>query len=136
MKSYKKPVLNVEYFTPNEFVAQSCGDSGVVYNFECNAGIKNHQYAVYTYNSRGRKEYLEIGSGWSKHEIDGRRYYYHPCHITHEAESDSGFLTGYYMDDMGTREDDAIPVTVWTEYGNDVHCTTKLDMDSWETLKS
>ena len=28
MKSYKKPVLNVERFTANEFVA-ACGDSGV-----------------------------------------------------------------------------------------------------------
>lgn len=135
MKSYKKPVLNVERFTPNEFVA-ACGDSGVVYNFECNAGLSDHEYAVYTYDKRGRKDYLEIGGFWDRHEIDGRDYYYHPCYTTHKAESDSGFLTGYYMDDMSTWKDDKIPVTVWTDYGSDVHCTTKLDQNSWETAKS
>ena len=31
MKSYKKPVLNVERFTANEFVA-ACGESGVTIN--------------------------------------------------------------------------------------------------------
>ena len=91
---------------------------------------------VDTYNNWGRKKYLRIGSGWNGHEINGYDYYYHPCYTTHEAESDSGFLTGYYMDDMSTRRDDKIPVTVWTDYGTDVHCTTKLDQSSWETAKS
>lgn len=36
MKSYKKPVLNVERFTPNEFVA-ACGDTNNEYIFKCDA---------------------------------------------------------------------------------------------------
>lgn len=135
MKNYVKPMMESEVFAANEYIA-ACGDSGVVYNFECNAGDRNHEYAVYTYNNWGIKKYLKIGSGWDRHEIDGHDYYYHPCYTTHEAESDSGFLTGYYMDDMSTWKDDKIPVTVWTDYGTDVHCTTKLDQSSWETAKS
>ena len=134
-RTYESPRAYVEEFTPNEYVA-ACGDSGVVYNFECNAGQADHEYAVYTYNNRGRKEYLRIGSGWNSHTINGYDYYYHPCKATHSAESNSGFLTGYYMDDMSTWNDDKIPVTVWTDHGQDVHCTTKLDMNSWETAKS
>ena len=132
---YESPKMMIQTFVPDEYVA-ACGDSGVVYNFKCNAGDKNHEYAVYTYNKRGRKEYLKIGSGWDSHTINGYDYYYHPCGVTHKAESDSGFLTGYYMDDMSTRKDDKIPVTVWTAYNTDVHCTKELDMDSWETAKS
>ncbi len=135
MREYVKPMMDSEVFAANEYFS-ACVDSGVVYNFVCNAGNRNHEYAVYTYNKWGKKDYLEIGSGRNKHEINGYDYYYHPCYITYKAESDSGFLTGYYMDDMGTRYDDEIPVTVWTDYGKDVHCTTYLDMDSWETAKS
>lgn len=125
MKSYKKPVLNVERFTANEFVA-ACGDSGVVYKFECNAGDKNlgplnYPYDVYVdYSGNGDYQY---------------RSNYHACGITHEAESDSGFYKGY-MDDRRTWWNDRIEVIVWTEYGRDTHCTTNLDMDKWETAKS
>ena len=134
-KKWIKPIAQIQSFMPNEYVA-ACGDSGVVYKFECNAGERNHEYAVYTYGSFGRKDYLEIGHGWDRHEINGRDYYYHPCKTTHTAASDSGFLKGYYMDDMSTRKDDKIPVIVWTDRGTDVHCTTNLDMDSWQTAKS
>ena len=134
-KVWRRPLAVVQKFEADEYVA-ACGDSGVVYNFECNAGESDHEYAVYTYNKWGGKEYLKIGFGWGSHTINGYDYYYHPCHTTHEANSDSGFLTGYYMDDMDTRKDDKIPVTVWTDYGSDVHCTTKLDQNSWTTAKS
>ena len=135
MKKWSRPMTFVQKFEANEYVA-ACGDSGVVYNFECNAGERNKEYAVYKLGSRGNKIYLTIGSGWDRHEIDGYDYYYHPCKATHEAESDSGFLTGYYMDDMSTRKDERIPVVVWTDGGTDVHCTTELDMNKWETAKS
>ncbi len=36
MRKYKKPVLNVEQFTANEFIA-ACGESGKTYKFVCNA---------------------------------------------------------------------------------------------------
>ena len=131
MKSYKKPVLNVERFTPNEFIA-GCGDSGVVYNFECNAGERRNSYNVYYDNgnplasSNGNEEWYAQFTG------------YHPCGATHEAESNSGFYDGYmYLQDRrGNNSGSPIDVVIWTDNGTDVHCTTNLDMDKWETAKS
>ena len=39
-KTWEEPKIMVQKFIPNEYVA-ACGESGVVYNFECNAGEKN-----------------------------------------------------------------------------------------------
>ena len=36
-RSYRKPMMNVEKFVANEYVA-ACGESGVVYKFTCDAG--------------------------------------------------------------------------------------------------
>lgn len=118
-----RPVTEVQQFEANEYVA-ACGDSGVVYKFECNAGdkgLRSYPYEVYVdYNGNGNYRY---------------RANYHACGATHEAESDSGFYNGY-MDDERTVGNDRIPVIVWTEYGRDTHCTTELDMTKWETAKS
>ena len=40
-RRYERPSAYIEEFTPNEYVA-ACGDSGKVYNFQCNAG--SHDY--------------------------------------------------------------------------------------------
>lgn len=131
MKSYKKPVLNVERFTPNEFVA-ACGDSGVVYNFECNAGNKRDSYNVY----------FEDGTPYASSNNNEEWYAkftgYHPCGATHEAESDSGFYKGYMYEQnwRGNNTGDRINVVIWTDRGTNVHCTTNLDQDSWEIAKS
>lgn len=131
MKSYKKPVLNVERFTPNEFVA-ACGDSGVVYNFECNAGSRRESYNVYYDNGR------PLASSNGNEEWYAQFTGYHPCGATHEAESNSGFYDGYmYLQNRwGNNSGDRIDVVIWTDNGTDVHCTTNLDQDSWETAKS
>ena len=131
MKSYKKPVLNVERFTPNEFVA-ACGDSGVVYNFECNAGSRRNSYNVYYDDGRP----LASSNGYD--EWYAQFTGYHPCGATHEAESNSGFYDGYmYLQDRwGDNSGSPIDVVIWTDRGTDVHCTTNLDMDKWETAKS
>lgn len=130
-KKWIEPQILVQKFVPNEYVA-ACGDSGVVYKFDCNAGRKDHRYAVKDGNgnvARIAGLYMDGGQSWGGN-------YYHPCGEKHEAESDSGFLTGYHIDDMSTREDDNIPVIIWTENNTDVHCTTNLDMSKWETAKS
>lgn len=131
MKSYKKPVLNVEHFTPNEFVA-ACGDSGTTYYFECNAGNRRESYNVY----------FDDGTPYASSN-DNEEWYarftgYHPCHVTHVAESDSGFRDGYmYLQNRwGNNTGEKIDVVIWTEYGSDVHCTTNLDMKDWTTQKS
>lgn len=126
-KTWEEPKIMVQKFIPNEYVA-ACGDSGVVYNFECNAGNEYKHYAVK--NSAGDVATI------SKRYMDGRRYYYYPCGETHEAESDSGFLKGYHLDDPKTQVDENIQVVIWTNNNTDVHCTTKLNMNDWTTAKS
>ena len=126
-KRWEEPIILVQQFVANEYVA-ACGDSGVVYNFECNAGEKSKRYAVK--NANGEVAWI---SGWY---MNGKDDYYRPCRETHHAESDSGFLFGYHIDDSDTKHDENIPVIIWTDNNTDVHCTTKLDMNSWTTAKS
>ena len=90
-KRWEEPRILVQQFMPNEYVA-ACGDSGVVYNFECNAGRIGREYNVY----------LEDGTPYatSKRDYGGCHTDYsgyHPCGETHKADSDSGFLKGYYV---------------------------------------
>ena len=134
---WTRPVTEVQKFEANEYVAV-CGDSGTTYYFECNAGepyrywqpgifggghwvTDDHPYRVVANN----------GESWSN---------YGPCEATHVAESSSEFLHGY-IDNMHTRENENIPVVIWKEYVGgwqkwNIHCTTNLDQDSWETAKS
>ena len=131
-KRWEEPRILVQKFMPNEYVA-ACGDSGVVYNFECNAGNRWNDYNVY----------LEDGTPYA---TSGRDYggcrtdydSYHPCGETHEADSDSGFLKGYmYKQNFwGDNTGSKIDVIIWTENYTNVHCTTKLNMDEWTTAKS
>lgn len=129
-RAYVRPTMVGERFVANEYVA-ACGDSGVVYKFNCNAGKKDHFYAV-----KDAKGNVATISGRYMNGIAILGNYYHPCGEKHEAESDSGFLTGYHIDDMSTGEDDNISVIIWTKNNTDVHCTTNLDMKNWETAKS
>lgn len=122
-KEWMEPVVEVQEFTVNEYVA-ACGYSGKVYKFECNAGIKysgnsNYHYKVWTEDGR----------------LLTRRGYYGPCGATHEASVQDDFIKGY-MDDVNTWENENIPVIIWTDGGTDVHCTKNLDINSWETAKS
>ncbi len=129
MKSYVKPVFNVEHFTANEYVA-ACGDSGTVYKFTCDAG-GGKSGTVYL-ETNGRPG---LQTGWGGDRSLGG---YHACEITHEAESDNEFLKGYYVTSNGWwGGSTTTEVIVWRGPHNDnVHCTTNLDKDSWETAKS
>lgn len=130
MKSYKKPVLNVEHFTPNEFVA-ACHDENTVYKFKCTAG-------------GGAKGDVYTSDG--KNLTQGILRYYHACDATHEASTQDEFISGYYIKNGGNdktrywswgwKDYEKIPVIIWTDGGTDVHCTTNLEMDTWETAKS
>ncbi|OUQ07680.1 hypothetical protein B5E92_06755 [Erysipelatoclostridium sp. An15] len=135
MKSYKKPVLNVERFTANEFVA-ACGDSGVTYLFTCDAGGgKSGTVYLETNGSDG------LQTGWGGDQSLGG---YHACGTEHEADSDDAFLNGYYVTKeyvgvwpFGHYETTTTDVIVWRgPYNDNVHCTTNLDQDSWVTGKS
>lgn len=126
-EAWVSPETKVQQFMANEYVA-ACGDSGVVYNFECNAGNKNNMYSVK--DARGNS--FKVAG----HKVDGVDWFYHPCGETHKAESNSGFVTGYHLDQLYTWGDENIPVVIWTDGGTDIHCTTKLNMNEWSTAKS
>ena len=131
-KIWSAPEAIAEQFAANEYVA-ACGDSGVVYKFVCNAGDRYSDYNVYLADGT---PYATFGrdSGGCKTDYSS----YHPCGETHEAESDSVFLKGY-MYEQGTWGSDTgskIDVIIWTDDYTDVHCTTNLNTNSWETAKS
>lgn len=126
-KTWEEPKIMVQKFVANEYVA-ACGASGTVYNFVCDAGKEDTKYAVKDANGK-----VATISG---SKMDGWFSYYSPCGETHEADSNSGFLTGYHLDDPWTREDENIEVVIWTDNNTDVHCTTKLNMNEWTTAKS
>lgn len=130
-KVWRRPLTKVQKFEANEYVA-ACGDSGVVYNFECNAGERGNSYNVYFDDG------TPYASSNSNEEWYAQFTGYHPCGATHEAESDSGFYDGYmYLQNWrGNNSGNRIDVVIWTDSGTDVHCTTNLEMDKWETAKS
>lgn len=131
MRKYKKPVLNVEQFTANEFIA-ACGESGKTYKFVCNANSNS-------WFSDGGKVYEENGkkAGLQTMGRNADTYLgtYHPCSATHIAESyDKDFSEGYLTNYIGTAERKVI---IWKgNNGDNIHCTTNLDMTTWETAKS
>lgn len=114
----------------------ACGDSGTTYLFECNAG-----------GGKSGTVYLETnGQPGLQTDWGGDRSLggYYACGTQHEADSDDDFLEGYYVTKeyvgtwpFGHYEDVTTEVIVWRgPWGTNVHCTTKLNMDEWETAKS
>ena len=130
-----RPQTVVQKFEANEYVA-ACGDSGTVYKFTCDAG-GGKSGTVYL-ETNGRPG-LQTGWGGDQY-LSG----YHACGTQHEADSDDAFLNGYYVTEecvgfwpFGHYETTTTDVIVWRGPHNDnTHCTTNLDMDSWETAKS
>lgn len=131
-----RPLTEVQKFEANEYVA-ACGDSGVVYKFKCDAGGgESGNVYVETNGVDGLQTRGEWVGGWNGHwqEADKSLGGYYACGTTHEAESDDGFLNGYYVPYYS---DDVTKVIIWRgPHNNNVHCTTNLDQNSWETAKS
>lgn len=136
-RAYSKPILESETFIPQNYIA-ACGDSGTVYKFTCDAG-RGAYGSVYeeTNGIPGLQTGANGDTRIAKYSsifgvpISG----FHACGSTHEAESDSGFYDGYYCRSGNTNN--AIKVIIWKgEHNDNVHCTTNLDKDSWETVKS
>lgn len=135
MKKWSRPVTMVQKFEANEYVA-ACGDSGTTYLFTCDAGGGKSGMVYVETNGRPG-----LQTGWGGDRSLGG---YHACGTQHEADSDDDFLQGYYVTEeyvgswpFGHYEEVATDVIVWRgPYNNNVHCTTKLNMDEWETAKS
>lgn len=131
-KAYSKPMLKSEAFVPQSYVA-ACGDSGTDYYFKCDAGGGVSGYVWLETNGVPGLQETET---WQGHlvEADEFRGGYHACNEKHIASSLDEFPLGYYKTGLFSR--DVIEVRVWTEGGTNVHCTEKLDQDTWETAKS
>lgn len=127
-KEYVRPSMVCETFAADEYVA-ACGNSGTKYLFKCEAG-----------DGRMGDVWLET-NGVDGLQTSGRnkdRFLsgYHACGITHEADSTDPFLDGYYVR-RTLFGDEITPVIVWRgPKGDNTHCTTNLNMDSWEEVKS
>lgn len=128
--AYEKPMMDVEVFVANEYVA-ACGDSGKTYLFECNAGDGvSGDVWLETNNQPG----LQRGGFFGDTKLTSVLRKYHACNIKHEASSMDQFQNGYYVP---SGESTATDVIVWQgSDGDNIHCTTKLDINSWETAKS
>ena len=139
-KAYVKPSMESEEFVPNTYVA-ACGDSGTTYLFTCDAG-GGYSGNVYVESNgvaglQTDGEWIP-GTGWGDwghwQSADRSLGGYHACGTKHEADSDDEFLNGYYVPYGSSRVTDVI---IWRgPYNNNVHCTTNLNMDSWEIAKS
>lgn len=127
---YAKPILESETFIPQTYCKNCAAEPGITkYYFECNAGSSRRRYDVVT----------DAGVNLTKDSWDTTNYY-HPCNEKHEAYSNDEFLYGWLYASDG-RDDkiwkaDKTRVIIWTDGGTDVHCTTNLDKEHWETVKS
>ena len=131
MRKYKKPVLNVEQFTANEFIAL-CGDSGKTYYFKCDAKKWGFDFGDSVYAETNDNPGLQRDDNNPDQFLGG----YHSCSETHIAESDDEFLNGYFVPN-GVIDTRPRKVIIWRgEDGNNIHCTTNLDISKWETAKS
>ena len=127
-RAYVRPTMVGERFVANEYVA-ACGDSGKVYKFNCNAGDKNLWYYPY-------KVYVDSNKNGIYDRGDQYLNRYHACEATHEAPSTDDFVNGFMIDTRTLHDHTAQKVIIWTEDGTNVHCTTNLDKNTWETAKS
>ena len=137
---WKRPFTEVQKFEANEYVA-ACGESGVVYKFKCDAGGGVYGSVYEETNGipglqTGRRGDTEL-AGYSNSWFGESGFY--ACNKTHEAESSNAFVNGYYCAKGDTKN--PVSVIVWKEprggwLPDNIHCTTNLDMDSWETAKS
>ena len=128
MREYVKPMMDSEVFAANEYCS-ACGDHGTVYKFVCNAhwtGLTGS--TVYTNGPDGvmsTDDDVDLGS-------------YHKCGKTHYASKTDEFINGYLRKNiLGIPAGKPTEVIIWRgENGDNVHCTTNLNIDEWETAKS
>lgn len=129
-RAYVRPTMVGERFVANEYVA-ACGDTEYSkYKFTCDAG---GGVSGDVYRESNGKPGFQKGYGLFGYEGDEWLGGYHACGTTHEASTTDDFQNGYYIPDGG----DAVDVIIWRgKRGDNIHCTTNLNRDSWEATKS
>lgn len=129
MRNWERPMVVVDAFVANEFVS-ACGDQNKVYKFKCNAqnwtGLS------------GSTVWLNGPDGQPETSDDIQLGSYGKCGAEHEAKTTDEFYPGYLKKNyLGLPLGKRLDVIVWRgEKGNNIHCTTNLDMNTWETAKS
>lgn len=133
-KRYSKPILESETFIPQNYIA-ACGDTNYEYLFKCDAmgGITGT-----VFYSDGDDKFEPNITGWGNGDkLMGIGY--HACGETHKTEVGDEFIEGWYVtgwDGLGGGKW-AKKVIIWKgPDGNNIHCTTNLDKNSWQTAKS
>lgn len=123
-----KPEMEEVSFAANEYVA-ACGEKNKVYLFTCDAGGG------------------ESGDVWTdagENLTDGILSSYHACNKTHQSSTLDEYLDGTFYYNYGNDRKtnyfgeayESLDVKIWTDGGTDVHCTTEVNMNEWETAKS
>ena len=129
MKDYVRPMMESEVFAANEYIA-ACGDTNNEYIFQCDAmgGV----FGTVFYSDGDDKF-----EPFSDDEFMGTGY--HACGEKHTTQVGDEFIEGWYVTGWS-----GITGGGWTEKviiwrgadGNNIHCTTNLDKNTWETAKS
>lgn len=127
-KTWEEPKIMVQQFMPNEYVA-TCGDENRVYNFVCDAG-GGTPGTVYEDSNHNGKWDLFGDEALTGHILPT----YHACGETHSAPTDDEFIEGFYLPNSNPGK--ATKVSIWTDGGTNIHCTTNLNMNEWTTAKS
>ena len=134
-KVWRRPLTRVQQFEANEYVA-ACGDTNDEYLFKCDAmgGITG---TVFYSDGDDRFEPSLTGL-LGDDRLMGTGY--HACGETHTTQVGDDFIEGWYVTgwDAITGEGELVTkVIIWRgPDGNNIHCTTNLDKNSWETAKS
>lgn len=127
-KEWMEPVIEVQEFVANEYVA-AC-ESGMVYKFTCDA-----PGGPLYYYPKGDGEINGEYTGHEPAELLG--YLYHPCNAKHEASVKSDFYDGFVDYNRNKKQDADEGVIVWRGPNNkNGHATANLDINTWETAKS
>ena len=134
-KVWRKPHAVVQKFEANEYIA-ACGDTNDEYLFKCDAmgGITGT-----VFYSDGDDTFEPSLTGLlGDDRLMGTGY--HACGETHTTQVGDDFIEGWYVTgwDAITGEGELVTkVIIWRgPEGNNIHCTTNLDKNSWETAKS
>lgn len=134
MKEYVRPMMDSEVFVANEYFS-ACGDTNNEYIFKCDAmgGITGTVF----YSDGDDNFEPSLAGIFGDDRLMGTGY--HACGESHTTQVGDDFIEGWYVTggDGITGGDWVQKVIIWRGLdGNNIHCTTNLDKNTWETAKS
>lgn len=128
MRNWERPMAVVDTFVANEFVS-TCGEQNRVYKFKCDAG-DGTPGTVYKDSNHNGKWDLFGDEALTGHILPT----YSACGKTHSAPTNDEFINGFYLPNSNPLK--ATKVIIWTDGGTNIHCTTNLNKNEWNTERS